>query len=213
MARAAAADDLALRWIHESTACGPGWLASTQIVLSTASSEEGLSPRIPDGEADLLLGVEGAEAARGVFDNIASPDRTGAIVNGGALRGDGTDRPWGELIPSVEDLLERRTDLTLVDLATPARKDLRNRPGHGHDDPWLCVPEGRNTLRGMPLQKALRSGTRRVWAFGRSVFVWSICGMWWGEMESPELRHVANAFDSNALAGNWANGFDKTSNV
>ena len=76
MARAAAADDLALRWIHESTACGPGWRAATQIVLSTASSEEGLSPRIPDGEADLLLGVEGAEAARGVFDNIASPDRT-----------------------------------------------------------------------------------------------------------------------------------------
>ena len=114
MARAAAADDLALRWIHESTACGPGWRASTQIVLSTATSEEGLSPRIPDGEADLLLGVEGAEAARGIFDNIASPDRTRAIVNGGALRGDGTDRPWGELIPSVEDLLERRTDLTLV---------------------------------------------------------------------------------------------------
>ena len=40
MARAAAADDLALRWIHESTACGPGWRASTQIVLSTATSEE-----------------------------------------------------------------------------------------------------------------------------------------------------------------------------
>ena len=209
MARAAAADDLALRWIHESTACGPGWRAATQIVLSTASSEEGLSPRIPDGEADLLLGVEGAEAARGIFDNIASPDRTRAIVNGGALRGDGTDRPWGELIPSVEDLLERRTDLTLVDLATPARKIFGTDRAMDMMILGFAYQRGEIPLRGMPLQKALREVEREgfgrleeAFLFGRSV----ACGG--GEMESPESsarRQRIRLERALAKGGNWGN--------
>ena len=208
-ARAAAADDLALRWIHESTARGPGCMAATQIVLSTASSEEGLSPRIPDGEADLLLGVEGAEAARGIFDNIASPDRTRAIVNGGALRGDGTDRPWGELIPSVEDLLERRTDLTLVDLATPARKIFGTDRAMDMMILGFAYQRGEIPLRGMPLQKALREVEREgfgrleeAFLFGRSV----ACGG--GEMESPESsarRQRIRLERALAKGGNWGN--------
>ena len=207
MARAAAADDLALRWIHESTDCGPGWRASTQLVISTATTEEGLSPRIPDGEADLLLGIEGAEAARAVFDNIASPSRTRAIVNGGALRGDGTDRPWGELTAGVEELLSEQTELSLVDLATPARKIFGTDRAMDMMVLGFAYQRGEIPLRGSALQKALREVEREgfgrleeAFLFGRSV----ACGG--GEIESYETSSRRNRIRlERALAkgGRW----------
>ncbi|MAV54976.1 MAG: hypothetical protein CMJ28_03360 [Phycisphaerae bacterium] len=207
MARAAAADDLALRWIHDSTACGPGWRASTQIVLSTTTKEEGLSPRIPDGCADLLLGVEGAEAARAVYGRIAKSDRTRAIVNGGALRGDGTDRPWGELTPSVEALLQEHTQLSLVDLATPARKTFGTDRAMDMMLLGFAYQRGEIPLRGAALQNALleveREGFGRLeeaFLFGRSV----ACGG--GEIESAETssrRHRLRLERSLIKGGRW----------
>ena len=153
-----------------------------------------------------MLGVEGPEAARGVFDNIASPDRTRAIVNGGALRGDGTDRPWGELIPPVEDLLERRTDLTLVDLATPARKIFGTDRAMDMMILGFAYQRGEVPLRGMALQKALREVEREgfgrleeAFLFGRSV----ACGG--GEMESPEAsaRRQRIRLERLGQRGNW----------
>ena len=132
------------------------------------------------------------------------------------LRGDGTDRPWGELTPSVEDLLERRTDLTLVDLATPARKIFGTDRAMDMMILGFAYQRGEIPLRGIAFRKHFEKWNVKGLGVWKKLFclvdLWHVVGARWNH---PNLQHVANASDSNALAkgGNWGAGFDKTSNV
>lgn len=76
--------------VHDDTLIGPGRRAWTQ-VLYTRPAQEGNAPAlaasIPFGEADLLLGVDGAETVRAVSPDeslqVAHESRTTTVVNVG----------------------------------------------------------------------------------------------------------------------------------
>jgi len=71
---------------------GPGRRSWSQVLFTRLAPGEDavIATGIPYGEADLILGMDGVEALRALGPDpllrVASPDRTWAVVNNGALR-------------------------------------------------------------------------------------------------------------------------------
>lgn len=83
-----------VRAMHDPTIVAAGYRAWAQVLFTRASSEAhiNLSPQIPYGEADVLLGVDWQETLRAInpLENqrVASTDRTCTIVNIGTFQAD-----------------------------------------------------------------------------------------------------------------------------
>ncbi len=132
-----------VRATWDPTPIGPGRRAWAQVLFTRArlGEEPPLEPAIPQGEADLLLGLDPIESLRAIGPDpwlrIASPDRTTAVVNLAPLADGGVPDEVRAALPSairrtcvsgsgVEDLLapcrtafltERVLDVVLIGFA------------------------------------------------------------------------------------------------
>lgn len=111
-----------VRAVWDPTPIGPGRRAWAQVLFTSAGrgEEPPLEAAIPQGEADLLLGLDPIESLRAVGPDpwlrVASPDRTHAVINSAALAEAGASDEAAAALPSairrtcvagtrVEDLL------------------------------------------------------------------------------------------------------------
>ncbi|MGA1400063.1 MAG: hypothetical protein ACO38P_06720, partial [Phycisphaerales bacterium] len=115
-----------VRAVGDPTPIGPGRRAWAQVLFtrSRLGEETPLEPAIPQGEADLLLGLDPTESLRAIGPDpwlrVASPDRTSAVVNLAPLVEGGLPAEVQAALPSAI----RRTCLAgsqVEDLLAPCR--------------------------------------------------------------------------------------------
>ncbi len=115
-----------VRAVWDPTPIGPGRRAWAQVLFTRAGrgEEPPLEPAIPQGEADLLIGLDPIESLRAIGPDpwlrVASPERTSAVVNLAPLAEGGVPAEVHAALPSAV----RRTCLVgsqVEDLLGPCR--------------------------------------------------------------------------------------------
>lgn len=120
-------------WAHETAPIGPGIRAWSQLLYTRAANMNrapALSPYIPFGEADVLIGLDGFETLRAIDPaldlRVAAGDRTHTIVNSSAL----SHEPH-----HAADRVPQRMRSRLMDALRPVTRDEHRRI---HDIASVC---------------------------------------------------------------------------
>jgi Pyruvate/2-oxoacid:ferredoxin oxidoreductase gamma subunit len=105
-----------VRVVHEPVPCSAGWRAFSQVLFTRLTDNEDplpLTGTIPYAEADVLIGVDPAEALRAIETDdrllIAQRDRTFAVVNSGRISGAVAAETSRRLAEQLETSLAQHT--------------------------------------------------------------------------------------------------------
>ena len=117
-----------VRCLHDPTPIGSGRRAWAQVLFTRSRQDAGPSPltvRIPYGEADLLAGLDAAEALRAIDPaeglRVANLDHTYAVVNLGPFADEGESADTTAQTAAALRATSRDEHRILEDFASAAR--------------------------------------------------------------------------------------------